>query len=202
MILQILAIISVIIVMRGIVLAGILTNKDKSAILTLAAKIACYIKKPSNINEYMLDIEAPTNNRNTPPPDPNDTSDDTRTDATPITTRTLSNEINLGDNKWFEKRGQATENLKKDLIDKLEKIGEQNLSLWGPWFSLLLIRLEKRSIDPFLNKVTALNSNLLKLYTSGEWEPLTVDSSGLSKYIEGFTGININDMSLVTAIKY
>lgn len=44
-----------------------------------------------------------------------------------------------------------------------------------------------------MKKLTLLNSNLLKLYTSGEWEPLTVDSEGFKLYIEGYTGININD---------
>lgn len=175
------------------VIAGILSNKDKSAILTLAAKVACYIKKPSNFKEYLLDITSPRRENPTETPEENTSSASTRTDATRRTDTTAPNEINLGDHKWFEKLVDSSDPFKKDVIERLKEAKTPNSVLWGPWFCLLLVRLETRSLDPFLHKVTALNSNLLKLYTTGEWEPFTIDSSGLSKFMEGFTGININD---------
>lgn len=65
-------------------------------------------------------------------------------------------------------------------MEKLRTISDLDLCIWGPWFGLLLIRLEKRASDPFLKKkLTVLNSNLTKLYTSGGWEPLTIDPERL-----------------------
>lgn len=175
------------------IVAGILTNKDKSAVLTLAAKIACYIRKPSNVKEFMLDITSPINTGTTVPPTTQSTSEGSTSDATPVTLTSIVNEITLGDNKWFAEKEATTDDFKRLLFDQLDKAKDLDLALWGPWFCLSLLRLEKRSKDPFLNKLTSLNSNLFKLYTSGDWQPITVASTGFSRFIEGYTGINVND---------
>lgn len=91
------------------------------------------------------------------------------------------------------KKEELLQSFKKAMFEKLSTMIDQDLCLWGSWLGLLLIRLEKRSTEPFLKKLTLLNSNLSKLHTSGEWEPLTVDAEGLKLYIDGYTGININD---------
>lgn len=59
---------------------------------------------------------------------------------------------------------------------------------------MLLVRLEKRSSEHFLNKLVTLNSNLTKLYTISNWEPLSLDSlTELKSYLEGYNGLNVND---------
>lgn len=141
----------------------------------------------------MLEISSPNNVPTTVPPNTQSTSGSSGTDASTITPTTAANEITLNDNRWFVEKEESTDDFKKPLYEKLTSAKESDLCLWAPWFCLLLIRLEKRSKEPFLNKLTSLNSNLLKLYTSGDWEPITIDSAGLGRYIEGYTGINVND---------
>lgn len=86
------------------------------------------------------------------------------------------------------------ENYKTKIKGRLITASDDNLCIWGPWFALLLVRLEKRSSDHFITKLGTLNSNLTKLYTISKWEPLSLDStSDLKSFLEGYNGLNLND---------
>lgn len=61
---------------------GILSNKDKSAILTLAARLACYIKVYNSTKIYMLDIKEPDEETSI-------NSENTETGTTDTTPRTV-----------------------------------------------------------------------------------------------------------------
>lgn len=83
---------------------GLLDNKDKSAVLTLAARLACYIKVHNSSETNMLEIETIATNQNanqtvtpTTPPSSNETTPST--DATPVVLDTSSSIITLEDLK-------------------------------------------------------------------------------------------------------
>lgn len=65
------------------------------------------------------------------------------TDATIPIPATSSNNISQDDNKWFDQNAIVTNPYKKSILERLHKAND-NLCIWGPWFGLLIIRLEER----------------------------------------------------------
>lgn len=178
---------------------GLLTNKDKSAVLTLAARLACYIKVHNSSETNMLEIETIAQETTVPPvvtptTPATESEPSVQTDATPLALSTSSNINTLEDPKWYDGVEIHENSYKAKIKTRLIKATDNNLCIWGPWFALLLVRLEKRSNDHFLNKLVTLNSNLTKLYTISQWEPLSLDSlTELKGFLEGYNGLNLND---------
>lgn len=130
----------------------ILSNRDKSAILTLTAKLACYIKIYNSTQINMLEIDSPAQESNLSTersPSNSETTENTTprpVDGLVIARSSSSTTITLDDNEWYDDAAITGESYKAKIKSRLIVASDENLCIWGPWFALLLVRLEKRSI--------------------------------------------------------
>lgn len=195
---------------------GLVSNRDKSSILHYAARLSCYIAAYNDIDSYMLDIKQPEEPVNHPgrqeqasiedrtrQPTQEESDDESEepiqeqtgtntSDATAIDDTTTSSNITLDDNKWFIDTKPEGEGNRTKVWQRLKDASQDDLCIWGPWFALLVIRLEKRSAEHLISKVESLNSNLTKLYTISSWSPINLDGfSSFKTNLEGFNGITL-----------